>query len=164
MALAARKSRIQASLCDPAQPKRQRSDSRMKDDFTGCLTEPLHQRLRTGDAGKIQLSASRRMNRYIVEHRAMSARRKEKLIAGRCKHRRQQWRTTLDQRCAHAPVFAAGEIAAGAVDRIDDPDQRFAETRLVIGAFFRQPAVIRRGRSQPALEQVVNADIGFGHR
>jgi hypothetical protein len=47
------------------------------------------------------------MNSYIVERRAMSARGKEKFIAGRRKHRRQQWRAILDQRCAHAPVFAA---------------------------------------------------------
>ena len=94
----------------------------------------------------------------------MSACGKEKFIAGRCKHRSQQRRAILDQSGAHAPVLAAGEVAAGAVDRIDNPDQTFAETMPVIGALFRQPAVIRRRGSQPALEQVVNPDIGFGHR
>ena len=57
---------------------------------------------------------------------------------------------SCDQRHAHAPVFAAGEIGAGAVDRIDDPDQLLAETRFVVDAFFRQPAIIRRRRAQPA--------------
>src|ERR1700731_2645430 len=59
-------------------------------------------------------------------------------------------RALLDQRRVHAPIFAAGEITAGAVDRIDDPDPIFAETRLVIGAFFRQPAISPRGGSQAA--------------
>ena len=44
-------------------------------------------------------------------------------------HRRQHRRRACDQRHAHAPVFAAGEIGAGAVDRVDDPDQLLAETR-----------------------------------
>ena len=57
-----------------------------------------------------------------------------------------------------------GKIGAGAVDRIDDPDQLLAETGFVINAFFRQPAIIRRRRAQPPLDEVVDGDVGLGDR
>src|SRR5450759_4572142 len=95
----------------------------------------------------------------MVARRALSARGKEELFAGRREHRREHGRGVLDQRYAYAPVFPAGEITAGAVDRIDDPCQTLPEPRFVVDAFFRQPAIIRRGGSQPALEQVVDPAI-----
>jgi len=73
-------------------------------------------------------------------------------------------RGIFDQRHADAPIFAAGKIATGAVDRIDDPDPLLVEARLVVGALFRQPAIIRCGASQPRLDQVVDRDIGLRHR
>ncbi len=79
-------------------------------------------------------------------------------------HRRQHRRRACDQRHAHAPVFAAGEIGAGAVDRVDDPDQFLAETAVVVDALFRQPAIIRRRRAQPPLDEVVDGDVGLGDR
>ena len=85
------------------------------------------------------------MNGSIVARGALPARGEKKFVADRREHRRQHRRGILDQRHADAPVFAAGEIAAGAVDRIDDPDQLLAEARFVVGAFFRQPAIVRRG-------------------
>jgi len=62
------------------------------------------------------------------------------------------------------PVFPAGEIAAGAVDRSTDPDQRLGETVLVVGALFERPAIVRGRRPQSRLEQVVDRDIGFRDR
>ena len=56
-ALAAGKRRLQAAMRDPAQPKRQRPDSGVKHRIAGRGVEPFDQRLRTGDAGKIQLRA-----------------------------------------------------------------------------------------------------------
>ena len=46
--IAARKSGIEIALRDPAQPQRQRADSRMQGDFARRQVEPLGQRLRTG--------------------------------------------------------------------------------------------------------------------
>ena len=125
---------------------------------SGRRVEPLDQRLRTGHAGKIQLGARRS---HEPAHRCSVApcprMAKKNSSLDRREHRRQHRRRVLDQRHADAPVLAAGKIAAGAVDRIDDPDQPLAETRFVVGAFFRQPAIIRRRRAQPLSRRSLTA-------
>ena len=88
----------------------------------------------------------------------------EELVGGRRKHRRQHRRRARDQRHTDAPVLAAGEIGAGAVDRIDDPDQFLAEAAVVVDALFRQPAIIRRRRAQPPFDEIVDGDVGLGDR
>ena len=111
--------------------------------------QPLDQRFWPGDARKIELGARRRVNRHIVEVAPCPrAAKKNSSLAG-ANTAASTGGSILDQRHADAPVFAAGEIAAGAVDRIDNPDQALAEPRFVVDAFFRQPAIVRRRRSQP---------------
>ena len=79
-ALTARKSGIEATVGDPAQPQRQRSDSREKRDFIRRRTEPLHQRLWSGHAGKIQITAPGGGHRPLVQRRALPAGGEEKLV------------------------------------------------------------------------------------
>ena len=70
-ALAAGKGRIEPSFRDPAQSKRQRSDSGVQDHFAWRTAEPFDQRLRTGEAGKMlrgEITFSNKIpNRTIAE-------------------------------------------------------------------------------------------------
>ena len=138
--LAACKGGIEVALRDPAQPKRQRSYPRMQRDVVRRRAQRLHQRLRTGDAGEIQIDAGGRADRLIVERRGLPATCEEELIGCGRKYRREHRRGIFNQRHADAPVLAVREIGAGAVDRIDDPDQPLAEPRFVVDAFLGEPA------------------------
>ena len=95
-ALAACKSGIEAAVRNPAQPKRQRSDPRMQRDLIRRRTQPLHQRLRAGHAGKIKLRAPGRTHRPFVARGALAADREEEFIAGGREYRRQHRRGARD--------------------------------------------------------------------
>ena len=83
--------------------------------------EPLHQRLRAGHAGEIEIVARVACTLLVVARGALPARGEEEFVAGRRENRGQHGRSVLHQRHADAPVVAAGEIGARAVDGIDDP-------------------------------------------
>src|SRR5258706_3817693 len=70
-------------------------------------------------------------------------------IWSRARLRRQQRRRALDQRHADAPVLAAGEIAARAVDRIDDPYQPLGKTLFVVRSEERRVGKECRSRWSP---------------
>ena len=65
-ALAAGKGGIEPPSRDPAQPQRQRADPRMKRQVVRRPAQPFDQRLRPGDAGKIQIGARRGAKRHAV--------------------------------------------------------------------------------------------------
>ena len=123
-------------------------------------SEPLDQRLRTCDTSEIDGCPARRLDLAVVKHGALPPRGKEKFAGHRHEHRREHGRLVFNQRHAHAPVLAPGEIAAGAVDRIDNPGQPPAQPLRIINAFLRQPAIVGSSRPQPRLEQVVDRDVG----
>src|SRR3981081_3823937 len=90
------------------------------------MAEPLDQWFRSSHARKIQFGARRCKHGHIVVGGALAAGGEEKFIGSGSEHRRQHRRSILDQSHAHAPVLAAGEIAARTVNRIDDPYQAIA--------------------------------------
>src|ERR1700761_4574170 len=113
----------------------------MKRNFTAVAIEPLDQRLGAGDTRKFQRNPGRRPDCGPVELRSVSALGKKELVADRRKYRGEHRLRVFDQRDTDAPVFSAGQVGARAVDRVDNPYELAAKSRLVFGAFLGQPAV-----------------------
>ena len=70
----------------------------------------------------------------------------------------------FDQRHRDGPIRRTGDIGAGAVDRIDDPDTACRKPRRIVGAFFREPGDIVALGHQALAQQAVDGDVGVGDR
>ena len=75
-----------------------------------------------------------------------------------------EWWIVHRERDRHAPVVAAGEERARAVDRIDDPHALGGQARRLVLGLLREPAVGDTGRGEPLAQQRVDREVGLAHR
>jgi hypothetical protein len=73
-------------------------------------------------------------------------------------------RAAIDNGKGMAPIRAAINEGAGAVNRIDDKDALCIQTGAGVFGFFGEPAVVRTRCSEIAAEHVIDSEISLGHR
>ena len=76
-----------------------------------------------------------------------------------------QDRLAVLEKCQRdAPVDAAGDEIARAVDRIGDPHAPLGETRKIVGRFFRDPTIVGPRLDQRLVKQPVDGEVALAHR
>ena len=120
------------------------------------------QRLGAGHAEKAGSVSSIGETRLPLASRPARARQKKSQRPGRTRAASTGGRHATSATLTTSPRGRRERRACRRSDRRSTPAA--CQARLVVGAFFRQPAVIRRRRMQPAFERIVDSDVGFGHR
>ena len=120
--------------------------------------------LRTGHFGAREPGAGIGRDARAIERRALAGDRQKHFLGDRRIERGQPRAAAVDQRHRNGPVRKAGDIGAGAVDRIDDPGGRLgAQVRLVLG-LFRQPAGVGSKGGKPRAQEIIDRDVAFADR
>ncbi len=163
VAAAGGKGGIELAMRDADKPQRQREDFGLGGDLRMQAAQAIEIALGAGELGAGQSRARACQNARAVERGALPARGQEHLVRHRRINSGELRDAVLDQRHRDGPVGAAGNIGAGAVDRIDDPGERHAAVGQGLG-FLRQPTGVGRERAQARAQEIVDGDIALAHR
>ena len=123
-----------------AMPQRQRRHPRLRQDASDRARRASRDSASVRRAWRRRASRRRwRRSRAPLSVAPSPCDREEHLLAHRRKQRGQTRPAGFDQRDRNAPIGAAGDIGAGAVDRIDHPGERQRAVGQLDG-LLRQPA------------------------
>ena len=99
-----------------------------------------------------------------IERRPLPCHREPFFPACRGREHPDQRLARTHERDRDRPAVAPAHEVAGAIDRIDQPDQPACRPHLVVGGLLGQPSGRGQQASQLALEKAVDLEIGLAHR
>ena len=154
---------IEFPMRDARKPQRERKHLGLRQHAGGKAGEFVEITFGAGEPGAFKRRAAVCRDCGAVKRGALALDREEHLIGHRRKKRGQYRTAVLDQRHRDGPVGAAGDIGAGAVDRIHDPGQRQGAVGQGFG-LLRQPAGVGHQIGEPRAQQIVDRDVALAHK